>query len=284
MPENNMTLRKLLCIFLAFFVGNIAGGVILASEAVFPAVQESFFEEEEKFLEVDDAFIISSDLLDDEFVIRWKIAEGYYLYKHRFSFSATGVELAEPIIPAGKKKVDEYFGEVEVYYKHVEVTIPYVNKSPAQNSGSEVILTLKYQGCADAGLCYTPATRYLTYQRQQDGSLVLTSKMETKIPGVASSSSETTVVETAVEKNTSTLSDVLAEGNLFWILMAFLGAGLLLTFTPCVLPMIPILSGIIAGQGKTITTAKAFRLSFIYVQAMAITYAVLVVLVARAGS
>jgi len=77
---------------------------------------------------------------------------------------------------------------------------------------------------------------------------------------------------------------VLAEGDIFWTLLAFLGAGLLLTFTPCVLPMIPILSGIIAGQGKGITPAKAFRLSFVYVQAMAITYAVLGVLVARAGS
>jgi len=83
---------------------------------------------------------------------------------------------------------------------------------------------------------------------------------------------------------TNTLSTVLAEENLLWILLTFLGAGLLLTFTPCVLPMVPILSGIIAGQGKNITTVKAFQLSFVYVQAMAITYALLGVLVAQAGS
>ena len=281
MQENKLILKPLLVSLLIFIVGlGFISNKTTASEVVKPTLQDTIFEVDDEFLDVDDAFIISTDLLDNEFIIRWKIAEGYYLYKHRFSFSATGTELALPNIPTGLKKHDEYFGDVEVYYKHIEVTIPY------QNTLSDVVLTLKYQGCADAGLCYTPATRYLKYQRQDDGSLKLISGVETKIPGIASGSKETVAVKTdkTFSGQTSSLSSILAEGNLFWTLMAFLGAGLLLTFTPCVLPMIPILSGIIAGQGKNITPAKAFRLSFIYVQAMAITYAALGVLVARAGS
>jgi len=277
MIENNMVIRHLIILLLLVFSGNNA----LLSEPAKNALQESLFEEEDEFLAVDDAFIISSDVLADELIVRWKIAEGYYLYKHRFSFSAKGVELGEASIPDGLKKTDEYFGEVEVYYKHIEVTIPYVNPE------SEVMLTLNYQGCADAGLCYTPATRYLSYKKQADGTLFLASGVATKIPGVASQSNNVVIEQngqlSAIEQQ-EPLASVLEQGNLFWTLMAFLGAGLLLTFTPCVLPMVPILSGIIAGQGKDITPAKAFRLSFVYVQSMAITYAVLGILVARAGS
>ena len=279
MIENKLTMKSLMLFMLLMISGN---GIILATESSLSAFQDAIFEEEDEFLKVDDAFIISADSVDNEFIVRWKIAEAYYLYKHRFGFSAIGAELNEPLIPDGLKKTDEYFGKVEVYYNHIEVAIPF------KKASTDVILTLEYQGCADAGLCYTPATRYLTFEEQSDGSYKLTSGVETKVPGLASSGP---VVETSPKNESSdftsttgTLSSVLAQGDIFWTLLAFLGAGLLLTFTPCVLPMIPILSGIIAGQGKYITPAKAFRLSFVYVQAMAITYAVLGVLVARAGS
>ncbi len=279
MIENKLTMKSLMFFMLLIFVGN---GVVLATESISSSFQDAIFEEEEEFLKVDDAFIISADSVDNEFIVRWKIAKAYYLYKHRFGFSAIGGELGEPFIPDGLKKTDEYFGKVEVYYNHVEIAIPFKKASP------EVILTIKYQGCADAGLCYTPATRYLTFGKQSDGSYKLTSGVETKVPRLATSKPE--VEDSLINEpsdftsTTGTLSSVLAEGDVFLTLLAFLGAGLLLTFTPCVLPMIPILSGIIAGQGKDITPAKAFRLSFVYVQAMAVTYAVLGVLVARAGS
>jgi thiol:disulfide interchange protein DsbD len=253
------------------------------------AAETSLFETEDEFLNVDKAFIISSDLLDDEFIIKWKVADAYYLYKHRFSFSATGADLSEPYIPDGLKKVDEYFGAVEVYYKHVEISIPF------KSSFDKVVLTLKYQGCADAGLCYTPQTRHLIYERQADGELKQTSGFVSKIPGVSNTSSgdsskidassKLSTVDQTTEKVTELESiQNEADESMLWTLLGFLGAGLLLTFTPCVLPMIPILSGIIAGQGSSITPAKAFRLSFVYVQSMAITYAILGILVARAGS
>ena len=275
--------------FLMLLISNV-GSMVSAVEIATLKSDITIFEEEDEFLDVDDAFSISTDQIDDEFIIRWTIADGYYLYKHRFSFDALGADLAEPIIPDGIKKVDEYFGAVEVYYKHIEIALPFTNAT------EKVVLTLKYQGCADAGLCYTPAKRYLTYEKQPDGSLMLTSGVETKIPGVDSTPIKSKIdkpteikTESSTGKKqfigeTQSLSSVLENENLFWTLLAFLGAGLLLTFTPCVLPMIPILSGIIAGQGKDITPAKAFRLSFVYVQAMAITYAILGVLVAQAGS
>jgi len=252
--------------------------------------ESSLFEEDDEFLNVDEAFIMSSDLLDDEFIIRWQVADKYYLYKHRFSFSATGAEISEVYIPDGLKKIDEYFGAVEVYYKHVEISIPYKNPS------DKVVLTIEYQGCADAGLCYTPQKRHLVFERQADGQLKQTSGFVSKIPGIPTTNSvDASIISSVVDKTSEQVTEQEPNQNielsqnkvnesLLWTLFGFLGAGLLLTFTPCVLPMIPILSGIIAGQGDEITTAKAFRLSFVYVQSMAITYAILGILVARAGS
>lgn len=282
-------INKIKYLFLILLMSNI-GSMLLAVEISTLKSDSAIFEEEDEFLDVDDAFAITTDELDNEFIIRWTIADGYYLYKHRFSFVASGVDLGEPIIPDGLQKVDEYFGEVEVYYKHIEINLPFTN------AAEKVVLTVKYQGCADAGLCYTPTKRYLTYERQTDGTLKLTSGVGTKIPGVASTPIKSKVDKPIEDKSirsidkdafvgeAQSLASVLENESLLWTLLAFLGAGLLLTFTPCVLPMIPILSGIIAGQGKDITPAKAFRLSFVYVQAMAITYAILGVLVAQAGS
>ncbi len=244
--------------------------------------EEVLFEEDTEFLQMDEAFIINADVLDDEIIVRWSIADDYYLYKHRFNFSAAEVALSDPFIPEGIHKTDEYFGEVEVYYKHIEITVPY------KNPQSDVLLTVGYQGCADAGLCYTPTKRYLRFTKQDDGMLDFLPGIAKKKPSDSSSTNLQPVNQKREESLTSdssdTLSTVLAEENIFWTLISFLGAGLLLTFTPCVLPMIPILSGIIAGQGESITPMKAFRLSFIYVQAMAITYALLGILVAQAGS
>ncbi len=278
MIGNRVTMRQLtiLGLLIILFGGLWAPGLAVASEEAF------FFEEEIEFLDVDDAFSIGTDVLDEQFIIRWTIADGYYLYKHRFGFTATGVDLAEPIIPEGLHKTDEYFGEVEVYYNHIEITVPYTN------SDSVVSLSLSFQGCADAGLCYTPTTRHVSYEKQQDGTLRPVTGIEktvtTDIASPALSPVQKEKDNEVYSDQTSSLSTVLAEENLIWTLITFLGAGLLLTFTPCVLPMVPILSGIIAGQGRDITPAKAFRLSFIYVQAMAITYAILGILVAKAGS
>ena len=259
----------------------MTGGIIAAElptktqeNPIFASTAKDPFAPGEDFLDVDDAFILSVDALDNEIILRWELADGYYLYKHRFSFSADTTSLAEPYIPEGIQKTDEYFGDVEVYYHHVEITVE------AQDATAPFELEINYQGCADAGLCYTPTTRYITIEPTTGGLNIASelSELSASVEETGASKSETFVDQGAK------LGALLDSGNLFWVLLSFVGAGLLLTFTPCVLPMIPILSSIIAGQGKDISTAKAFKLSFVYVQAMAITYAILGVLIARAGS
>jgi len=271
-PINFVILSLLMLLLTSFWL----------THSIASSADEILFEDDTEFLEMDDAFIIDADALDDEIIVRWSIADDYYLYKHRFNFSAENITLSEPYIPEGLHKTDEYFGEVEVYYKHIEITVPYTDPQ------SDVFLTVGYQGCADAGLCYTPTKRYIRFNKQDDGTLSILPGIVKKKPSDLPSAKVPSVISKQNGKTTSgssnNLSSVLAEENLFWTLITFLVAGLLLTFTPCVLPMIPILSGIIAGQGESITPMKAFRLSFIYVQAMAITYALLGILVAQAGS
>lgn len=277
MIENNIKAINL--IFLSLLVLLLSN--VWLSDSIAASTDTILFEEESEFLEMDEAFIIDTDVLDDEIIIRWSIADGYYLYKHRFKFSAEKLSLSEPYIPEGIQKTDEYFGEVEVYYKHIEITVPY--KEPK----SEGFLTVGYQGCADAGLCYTPTKRYIHFSKKNDGTVQFLQGVSKTKPADNSSNESQAVsqkLQISQPDSSESLASVLAEENLLWILVSFLGAGLLLTFTPCVLPMIPILSGIIAGQGDSITPMKAFRLSIIYVQAMAITYALLGILVAQAGS
>jgi len=236
--------------------------------------------EQQEFLEVDQAFEISSDMVGGEVLVRWKIAPGYYLYRHRLAFQTEGANQGEAFIPDGKAKVDPYFGDVEVYYKHLEVSVP------VQDLSDNIKLTFEYQGCADAGLCYTPEERMVEFAKGIDDTYAMVGAVQK--PEKKRSKNKSSKTQKSTQENfkgeRQLLSEILSEGDLIWIALAFFGAGLLLTFTPCVLPMVPILSSIIAGQGKDVTTAKAFKLSFVYVQSMAITYAVFGVLVAQAGS
>lgn len=117
---------------------------------------------EVEFLPVDEAFVLSARRTDGELVVRWDMPDGYYLYRHAFSVDGEGV--GEPVIPAGKRKVDEYFGDSEVYYGRVELTVPIF---PSATQSARVDVT--YQGCADYGLCYPPQRRSITLA--PDGSL-----------------------------------------------------------------------------------------------------------------
>ena len=120
---------------------------------------------EVEFLPVDEAFMLSARRTDGQLVVRWDMPDGYYLYRHAFSVDGDG--LGEPFIPAGEPKVDEYFGDSEVYYGRVELTVP-VRASVAPPARFDVT----YQGCADYGLCYPPQRRSITLAL--DGSLQIT--------------------------------------------------------------------------------------------------------------
>ena len=118
-----------------------------------------------EFLPVDEAFVFTAQLHDDRLVARWAMPEGYYLYRRAFRVQAgDGVTLGELAVPEGKRIVDEYFGESEVYYRHVEVAAPVLSRT-----GDSVRASVHYQGCADAGLCYPPQERSVALRVDAEG-------------------------------------------------------------------------------------------------------------------
>ncbi len=209
--------------------------------------------EDEKFLKVDEAFEFSAAFPSPSYlVVRWKIADGYYLYRDKLAFSLQGEgELETPALPPSILEKDPLFGDVHIYKQPLlEITIP------LKTEGLQAItLSVDYQGCATAGLCYPPTTKVVNLQL-----------------GKSSMMSEQ-----------DQLAHLLANANVLYIMMVFFGLGLLLSLTPCVFPMIPILSSIIVGQGEQVTMARAFIMSLVYVLAMAFTYAIAGVLTGLAG-
>jgi thiol:disulfide interchange protein DsbD len=224
---------------------------------------------EVEFLDPDVAFELRAEVEDEDTIVaHWQIADGYYLYRNKFQFTlAEGedVSLGSPALPAGKMKMDDYFGKMEVYYHDVLARLPVERGA---GGATTVALDVVYQGCADAGLCYPPITK----------------RVSLKLPvshDSGSSSGNADPVQPSIEPSLPAnielpeqdrIARSLASGNTLLVLLSFFGFGLLLTFTPCVFPMIPILSSIIVGQGDDISTRKAFALSLTYVLAMAATY------------
>lgn len=213
------------------------------------------------FLPPDQAFRFGAGMeRADSIALTWIIAEDYYLYKHRISVksSTTGVQIGEPVLPKGKPKHDEFFGDTEVYYEILEASVPVAR--PAGSTGS-LTLEVSYQGCAEGGLCYNPISKTVALELPPtDTATSLPARVESPAAG-------------APVAEQDRLAAALQGDNVFYALLTFFGAGLLLSLTPCVLPMIPILSGIIVGQGENVTRRRSFSLAFTYVQGMALTYA-----------
>ena len=181
--------------------------------------------------------------------VRWSVADGYYLYRDRFRFAAEtpGATLGAATFPPGKMKDDPNFGRVEIYHQDVVIQLP------VSSGASDLSLTLTAQGCADMGICYPPVTQVVAVQAAGP----LAAAGDSKEKG---------------GDETSRIARLLHGG--FWIAMlTFFGFGLLLAFTPCVLPLVPILSGIIVNHGHAVTHARAFMLSLAYVLGIAVTYA-----------
>ena len=218
--------------------------------------------EQPEFLDPDDAFIASVDVVSSERInVHWQIAEGYYLYKDKFNFSISddNIAITDIKLPEGKLKNDPDFGSVQVNYDEVDAHLT-VQKSDESLLDAE--LRVKYQGCKEDVLCYPPISKTfpIKFISNVDAATVESSSIE---PGTRQLSEQDAITEH--------LSD---DGFLINIII-FFGFGLLLALTPCVFPMIPILSGIIVGEGISITPLRAFYMSLTYVLAMAFTYAVL---------
>jgi thiol:disulfide interchange protein DsbD len=226
------------------------------------------------FLPPEQAFAFRVEIVD-AFTVRavWDIAEGYYLYRDKFAFSAdtAQVDLQPAQLPAGEEKYDEHFGKVQVFHDRAEALVPV---SRTERGVLEFTLDANYQGCAEDGICYPPSTA---------SSLVL-------LPAIGDATAASFAnadggAGTAPVSDQNALADVIVSGNLLWVVGLFFVAGVGLAFTPCVFPMFPILSGIIVGQQQdgANNTSRAFTLSITYVLAMAAAYTVAGVLTAMLG-
>jgi len=218
------------------------------------------------FLPVDQAFVLSaSSDQPDQVTLRWDIADDYYLYRDKLKLSvdADAATLGAPQIPGGQVEHDEYFGEQVVFYGEMVANIPV----SAPIGTRQLELRVTYQGCADAGLCYPPTTRSVSVELGASPA----SHGRAARPQAAAAAARTPLLS---EQDALALR--IRDGNLLGVLAFFFGAGLLLAFTPCVLPMVPILSGIIVGAGRDrpVSRGRAFALSLAYVLGMALTYTV----------
>jgi thiol:disulfide interchange protein DsbD len=222
------------------------------------------------FVDVDVAFKVGAvATAPDRVEVIFQVLKGYYLYRAKLKFVAEDGQpaaLGTPDLPKGDTKEDEFFGKQEVYHHDVTAKLPVSRGSKA---AFPLKLKVSYQGCAEAGLCYPPTTKEFTVEMPEATSV-------SALP--AGNSAEQPFVS-----KQDKLANLIRSGNVFAMAGAFFLAGLLLSFTPCVLPMVPIVAGIIAGEGANVTRARAFSLSVAYVLGMAATYTAAGVAFAAAG-
>ena len=224
---------------------------------------------EDDILDPDEAFKISYDSQPGLFKVNWVIAEGHYLYRDKMQITTDepGINSNPLLMPQGDAKDDPIFNKtLYVFHNLADVALPYQYND---SGDKEVTFKVKYQGCSEiSGICYPPQTKKFTVK--------LSPISEALAASVNISNSEPVSEQDEI-------ANALRSGDTWLTLIIFFGAGLLLAFTPCVFPMIPILSGIIVGQGEEITTRKAFYLSLVYVLAMALTYTIVGILVGLSG-
>jgi thiol:disulfide interchange protein DsbD len=236
--------------------------------------------DEPEFLPVEKAFSVEVRFADAQtLVARLAPADGYYLYRDKIRFTTVpGTEtfIDSVQIPRGETKRDPNFGETEVFHLPVQVVI---RLGKAIREQDTLLVNVAFQGCSEKGLCYPPASRQLPVTFAASAS---------PDPGGLStngaSSLQYSSVLTVESAEDTKIARFIKTGNVWLIMVSFLGFGLLLSFTPCVLPMVPILSGIIAGQGKKITRMRGILLSSMYVLGMAISYAIAGVLAGLSGT
>ncbi len=227
----------------------------------------------------DQAFILTARL-DANNIIQsnMQLGDGIYLYREKIRISMAGGDghsLGAIALPRGKQKNDEFLGLTEVIYGGVDVSIPILSDAGAS---SQFALAYEYQGCLEERICYPPIVKYLSVDAA-NGLLQVVDDLA--MVGSGASAAVTTAPAAPAGSSTAdqplseqeSFAQLLRDANLMLIIGLFFIAGVGLTFTPCVFPMIPILSSIIAGQGDNITTRKAFTLSLVYVLTMALTYA-----------
>lgn len=237
---------------------------------------------EEDYLPPDVAFRFTARMADAKTIaIHFKIADGYYMYRERFSFKAKGATLGMPDLPAGKIKYDETFKkDVETYRHDLDIRVPV-------EAASGFTLTVVSQGCADRGLCYAPMESVVKLSPKAKGGLLgAIADAQNEMQGADVNSSRSSgqpamnasvpdAVPADADSEMGRIESALKSGKLLTILPLFLLLGLGLAFTPCVLPMLPILSALIVGEGRDVSRRHSFLLSVAYSLGMALVYTAL---------
>lgn len=243
-----------------------------------------FDNNDNEFLDPDIAFrpVITASADGAYLLVRWDIEDGYYLYRDKFGIaleSGEGVTLQDAQFPAGEYKDDETFGRVEVHHHLVEARVPL---SRSQTEATSLRIKLSYQGCAEAGICYPPQNKILDVEVPAGtGALAVTAS--TNPTATLATTPTQAQADSAPITEQDRIARILTEKPLWLSMLLFFALGIGLSVTPCVFPMIPILSSIIVGQGEGLTTRRAFILSLVYVLAMALTYTVAGVVAALFG-
>ncbi|MDN3379353.1 MULTISPECIES: protein-disulfide reductase DsbD [unclassified Pseudoalteromonas] len=236
---------------------------------------------EQTFLPVDQAFSFDFDQQGGTLFIGWDIAPGYYLYKKKLEIIAKDADIKVPELGEGVVIEDEFFGKTEVFFDSFSVV------SKLSNVAQQGVVKVRYQGCAEAGLCYPPEIitiplSVIAGQTPEQNTTTDTASAFAALNSEVIKSANTAPKQSEPAETEQNFTEKLASQGLLANLVIFFLVGIGLAFTPCVFPMFPILSSLIAGQ-KNLSTKKAFALSFVYIQGMAVTYAALGLVLASLG-
>ncbi|EGI74231.1 cytochrome c-type biogenesis protein DsbD, protein-disulfide reductase [Pseudoalteromonas distincta] len=239
---------------------------------------------QQTFLPVDQAFVFDFDQQGSTLFVGWDIAPDYYLYKKKIEIIAKGANIQVGDSGSGEIIEDEFFGKTEVFFNSASVI------SKLSNVTEGAVVKVRYQGCAKAGLCYPPEVISIPLSVISGAQVKNVDQNNTTDEAATAQSTFAALNEPATEPTTNsddtekelTFTEQLASQGLITNLLIFFVVGVGLAFTPCVFPMFPILSSLIAGQ-QNLSTKKAFALSFVYIQGMAVTYAALGLVVAALG-
>lgn len=213
--------------------------------------------------------------------VSWQLAPKYFLYKNCLQIINKDKEIlqiGQINYPTPQTKTNRQGQKFPVYHDELSLNVPILSEKPGES-----LIELRYQGCSDEGFCYPPERKHIKLSFRPDLSISDVSieavSLETKKPASAPEK-----IEQMQEEVTTDFAKLFSNNNWVIIILSFLGFGLLLSFTPCILPMVPVLSGIIVGHGENISTRKAFFLSLSYVLSMSVTYGIIGAVIAMLGS
>lgn len=240
---------------------------------------------QDDFLDIEEAFKFSLSMdNNNQLSAIWSIADKHYLYKNKVKFElieGNGFTIQQPDMPAGKAKNDEYLGDYEAYYHDLSINIPVIGSG---DKTKPLALKVTYQGCSESGICYPKVTKNIELDISKlSAAIAASTSAQISANKIKTSNSTVQSNKPQVQSEQDALAGLLSSENTLLALLTFFLIGLGLAFTPCVFPMIPILSGIIAGQGSK-AGSSAFVMSVVYVLSMAVVYTLVGVVAGLSGN